>query len=90
VVAFETAWAPRVCLSHHAPFCAGTQLTITARCTSVTGHLSRWDVSVCAGTQLVASGWVQFAVVHTAAFLQRTVSSQPQQRLPPPRWALRA
>jgi hypothetical protein len=61
----------RVCLSHQAPVRAGTQLTITARCTSVAGHSSRWDVSVCDGTQPVASGWVQFAVVHTAAFLQR-------------------
>jgi hypothetical protein len=61
----------QVHIAHRAPVCAGTQLTITARCASVTGHTSRWDVSVCAGTQPVASGWVQFAVVHTPAFVQR-------------------
>jgi fluoroacetyl-CoA thioesterase len=59
----------RVHLCHRAPVRAGTQLTITARCTSVTGQSSRWDVNV--NTQPVASGWVQFAVVHTAAFLKR-------------------
>jgi fluoroacetyl-CoA thioesterase len=61
----------RVHLCHRAPVRAGTQLTITAQCTSVTGRSSRWDVSVSAGTQSVATGWVQFAVVHTAAFVQQ-------------------
>jgi predicted thioesterase len=61
----------RVHISHRAPVRVGAQLTITARCLGVTGRSSRWDVSVCTGTQLVASGWVEFAVVHTAAFLKR-------------------
>ena len=76
----------QVHIAHRAPIRAGTQLAITARCTRVTGHSSRWDVNVCAGTQPVASGWVQFAVVHTAAFLQRhglkptTVATVPGRR----------
>jgi fluoroacetyl-CoA thioesterase len=61
----------QVHISHRAPVRAGTQLTITARCASVTGRSSRWDVGVCAGSQPVASGWVQFAIVHTPAFVQR-------------------
>lgn len=61
----------QVHIAHRAPVCAGTQLTITARCASITGHTSRWDVRVGAGARLVASGWVQFAVVHTPAFVQR-------------------
>jgi fluoroacetyl-CoA thioesterase len=61
----------QVHISHRAPVRAGTQLTITAHCASVIGRSSRWDVSVCAGTQPVASGWVQFAVIHTPAFVQR-------------------
>jgi fluoroacetyl-CoA thioesterase len=79
----------RVHISHRAPVRAGAQLTITARCISVTGHSSRWEVSVCNGTQLVASGWVQFAVVHTAAFLKRhglqptALATVPGRRRPP-------
>jgi len=61
----------RVHISHRAPVRAGAPLTITARCLSVTGRSSRWGVRVCTGRQLVASGWVEFAVVHTAAFLKR-------------------
>lgn len=61
----------QVHIAHRAPVRAGTQLSITARCTSVTGRSSRWDVNVSAGLQLVASGWVQFTIVHTGAFLQR-------------------
>jgi fluoroacetyl-CoA thioesterase len=61
----------RVHLCHQAPVRAGTQLTITAQCASITGRSSRWTVSVSAATQPVATGWVQFAVVHTAAFVQR-------------------
>ncbi|MGH3900426.1 MAG: thioesterase family protein [Pseudonocardiaceae bacterium] len=67
----EDSLGTDVCLSHHAPVCVGTQLTVTARCTSVTGRVSRWDVCAHDGTRTVASGWVQFAVVHTPAFLQR-------------------
>jgi fluoroacetyl-CoA thioesterase len=61
----------QVHISHRAPVSAGTHLRITVQCTSVTGRASRWDVTACAGTQPVASGWVQFTVVDTAAFLQR-------------------
>ncbi|HWR47557.1 MAG TPA: hotdog domain-containing protein [Pseudonocardiaceae bacterium] len=60
-----------VSLSHQAPVCAGTKLTLTARCVSVRGRVSRWDVCAYDGTQTVACGWVEFAVVRTAAFLQR-------------------
>jgi fluoroacetyl-CoA thioesterase len=67
----EDSLGTGVCVSHQAPVRAGTQLTITARCTSVTGRTSRWEVCARDGTQIVAGGWVQFAVVRTAAFLQR-------------------
>ncbi len=67
----EDSLGTGVSLSHQAPVCAGTQLTVTARCTSVTGRVSRWDVRAHDGTRTVACGWVQFAVVRTAAFLQR-------------------
>lgn len=67
----EDSLGTGVSISHQAPVCAGTQLTITARCVSVTGRVSRWDVNAHDGTQTVASGWVQFAVVRTAAFLHR-------------------
>lgn len=67
----EDSLGTGVCLSHQAPVCAGTQLTVTARCASVTGRVSRWDVCAHDGTRTVACGWVQFAVVRTAAFLQR-------------------
>jgi fluoroacetyl-CoA thioesterase len=60
-----------VSLSHQAPVCAGTKLILTARCVSVRGRVSRWDVCAQDGTQTVACGWVEFAVVRTAAFLQR-------------------
>jgi fluoroacetyl-CoA thioesterase len=78
----------QVHICHRAPVCAGTQLTITAHCASVSGQSSRWDVSVCAGTQPVASGWVQFTVVHTPAFVQRhslqptTAATVPSRRHP--------
>ncbi|MGH3853275.1 MAG: thioesterase family protein [Pseudonocardiaceae bacterium] len=60
-----------VSLSHQAPVCAGTKLIVTARCVSVTGRASRWDVSVRDGMRAVAAGWVEFAVVRTVAFLER-------------------
>jgi fluoroacetyl-CoA thioesterase len=60
-----------VCLSHQAPVRAGTTLTITAHCVSVTGRNSRWEVCAHDQTQTVAHGWVEFAVVRTATFLQR-------------------
>jgi fluoroacetyl-CoA thioesterase len=65
-----------VSLSHLAPVCVGTRLTLTARCVSVRGRVSRWDVCAHDGVQTVACGWVEFAVVRTAAFLER-------HRLPP-------
>jgi fluoroacetyl-CoA thioesterase len=67
----EDSLGTGVSLSHQAPVCAGTRLTITARCVSVTGRTSRWDVCASDGTQTVACGWVEFAVVRTAAFLER-------------------
>ncbi|HWR49070.1 MAG TPA: hypothetical protein VN327_15895 [Pseudonocardiaceae bacterium] len=67
----EDSLGTGVSLSHQAPVCAGTKLTVTARCVSVTGRASRWDVCAQDGTRAVASGWVEFAVVRTAAFLQR-------------------
>ncbi|MGH3833061.1 MAG: thioesterase family protein [Pseudonocardiaceae bacterium] len=60
-----------VSLSHQAPVCVGTKLIVTARCASVTGRASRWDVSVRDGMRAVATGWVEFAVVRTVAFLER-------------------
>jgi predicted thioesterase len=67
----EDSLGIRVSLSHQAPVCAGTELTVTARCASVVGRVSRWDVCVHDGTRTVACGWAEFAVVRTAAFLER-------------------
>jgi fluoroacetyl-CoA thioesterase len=67
----EDSLGTAISLSHQAPVCVGTKLTVTARCVSVTGRASRWDVSACDGTRTVAGGWVEFAVVRTAAFLER-------------------
>ena len=67
----EDSLGTRVSLSHQAPVCAGTKLTVTARCASVAGRASRWDVRVHDGTRTVACGWVEFTVVRTAAFLER-------------------
>jgi fluoroacetyl-CoA thioesterase len=67
----EDSLGTAVSLSHQAPVCVGTKLTVTARCVSVTGRASRWDVCAQDGTRTVASGWVEFAVVRTEAFLQR-------------------
>jgi fluoroacetyl-CoA thioesterase len=67
----EDSLGTRVSLSHQAPVCAGTKLTVNARCASVAGRVSRWDVCVHDGTRTVACGWVEFAVVRTAAFLER-------------------
>jgi fluoroacetyl-CoA thioesterase len=79
----EDSLGTGVCLSHRAPVCVGTKLTVTARCVSVTGRLSRWDVCAREGTRIVAEGWVEFAVVRTAAFLERhrlTSASDPTLR----------
>jgi fluoroacetyl-CoA thioesterase len=67
----EDSLGTGVSLSHQAPVSAGTMLTLTARCISVTGRVSRWDVCAYDGTRTVACGWAEFAVVRTAAFLQR-------------------
>jgi fluoroacetyl-CoA thioesterase len=67
----EDSLGTGVCLSHQAPVCVGTVLTLTARCVSVRGRVSRWDVCAHDGAQTVACGWVEFAVVRTAAFLER-------------------
>ena len=67
----EDSLGTGVSLSHQAPVCAGTKLIVTARCASVTGRASRWDVTVRDGMRTVAGGWVEFAVVRTAAFLER-------------------
>jgi fluoroacetyl-CoA thioesterase len=67
----EDSLGTRVCVSHQAPVWAGTKLTVTARCVSVTGRASRWDVGAYDGTRTVGCGWVEFAVVRTAAFLER-------------------
>lgn len=67
----EDSLGTGVSLSHQAPVCAGTKLIVTARCVSVTGRASRWDVCVRDGMRAVAGGWVEFAVVRTAAFLER-------------------
>ncbi|MFL6148237.1 MAG: hotdog fold domain-containing protein [Pseudonocardiaceae bacterium] len=58
-------------LCHQAPVRAGTTLTITACCASVTGRVSRWNVRADDHRQTVARGWTEFAVVRTAVFLQR-------------------
>lgn len=67
----EDSLGTAISLSHQAPVCAGAKLAITARCTSVAGRVSRWDVCAQDGTRIVACGWVEFAVVRTAAFLER-------------------
>lgn len=67
----EDSLGTRVSLSHQAPVCAGATLTVTARCVSVDGRASRWDVCAHDGTRTVARGCVEFAVVRTAAFLER-------------------
>ncbi len=67
----EDSLGTQVSISHQAPVCAGTKLTVTARCASVTGRASRWDVCAQDGTRTVARGWVEFAVVRTAVFLER-------------------
>jgi fluoroacetyl-CoA thioesterase len=67
----EDSLGTRISLSHQAPVCAGTKLTVTAQCASVAGRVSRWDVCVRDETRTVASGWVEFAVVRTVAFLER-------------------
>ena len=67
----EDSLGTGISVSHQAPVSAGTTLTITARCASVTGRMSRWDVSAHDGIQTVACGWAEFVVVRTAAFLQR-------------------
>jgi fluoroacetyl-CoA thioesterase len=68
----EDSLGTGVSISHQAPVCAGTKLTVTARCVSVTGRrVSRWDVCAHDGMRTVACGWVQFAVVSTAAFRER-------------------
>jgi fluoroacetyl-CoA thioesterase len=67
----EDSLGTGVSLSHQAPVRAGTTLTLTARCVSVTGRASRWDVYAHDGTQTIACGWAKFAVVRTAAFLER-------------------
>jgi fluoroacetyl-CoA thioesterase len=69
----EDSLGTRVSLSHQAPVWAGTTLTITARCVSITGRTSRWDISAHDETQTIAHGWAEFAVVRTTAFLQRHV-----------------
>ncbi len=67
----EDSLGTGISISHQAPVCVGTKLTVTARCVSVTGRASRWDVAAYDGTRTVACGWVEFAVVRTAAFLER-------------------
>jgi fluoroacetyl-CoA thioesterase len=67
----EDSLGTAVSISHQAPVCAGTKLTVTARCASVAGRASRWDVCARDGTRTVACGWAEFAVVRTAAFLER-------------------
>jgi fluoroacetyl-CoA thioesterase len=60
-----------VSLSHQAPVWVGTVLKLSARCVSVRGRVSRWDVSARDGARVVASGWAEFAVVRTAEFMER-------------------
>ena len=67
----EDSLGTEVHLTHQAPVCAGTTLSVTARCISITGRISRWEVCAEDGVRVVARGWVQFAVVRTEAFLQR-------------------
>jgi fluoroacetyl-CoA thioesterase len=79
----EDSLGTGVCLAHRAPVAEGTRLLVTARCVSVRGRASRWDVCARDGTRdegwegardearIVADGWVEFAVVRTAAFVER-------------------
>jgi fluoroacetyl-CoA thioesterase len=67
----EDSLGTEVHLTHRAPVGAGTKLTVTARCISITGQVSRWDVCAQDGARVVARGWVQFAVVRTETFIQR-------------------
>ncbi|HEY3894265.1 MAG TPA: hotdog domain-containing protein [Pseudonocardiaceae bacterium] len=67
----EDSLGTAISLSHQAPVSAGTMLTLTARCIGVTGRISRWEVNAHDGTRPVACGWAEFAVVRTAAFLER-------------------
>lgn len=67
----EDSLGTAISLSHQAPVSAGTTLTLTAQCASVNGRITRWDVIARDGIQTVACGWAEFAVVRTAAFLQR-------------------
>jgi fluoroacetyl-CoA thioesterase len=67
----EDSLGTGVSISHRLPVCIGTKLAVTARCINVAGRASRWDVGVFDGPRTVACGWAEFAVVHTAAFLER-------------------
>ena len=67
----EDSLGTGISVVHKMPVSAGTTLTLTARCASITGRASRWDVSAHDGMQIVACGWAEFVVVRTAAFLQR-------------------
>lgn len=71
----EDSLGTGVCLAHRAPVAEGTRLVVTARCVSVRGRESRWDVCARDGARdearIVADGWVEFAVVRTAAFVER-------------------
>jgi fluoroacetyl-CoA thioesterase len=67
----EDSLGKGVCISHQAPVCVGTRLAVSARCVSVRGRVSRWDVCARDGVRVVAGGWVEFAVVRTAAFVER-------------------
>jgi len=67
----EDSFGMGVSLSHQAPVLEGTVLTLSARCVSVRGRVSRWDVSAHDGSRVVASGWAEFAVVRTAEFVAR-------------------
>jgi len=67
----EDSLGTEVHLTHQAPVFAGTTLRVTARCLSITGRISRWEVYAEDRTRIVARGWVQFAVVRSEAFIQR-------------------
>ena len=67
----EDSLGTAISLSHQAPVSPGTMLTLTARCIRATGRISRWEVDAHDGTRPVACGWAEFAVVRTAAFLER-------------------
>jgi fluoroacetyl-CoA thioesterase len=87
----EDSVGTKISLSHQAPVCAGTKLTVTARCVSVDGRASRWDVCARDETRTVACGWVEFAVVRTVAFIERHAlrpadgTAPPTLRYPPSR-----